>query len=183
MIRRLSLFAFFIVAGLSPVLWAAEELSAEPQHGASCMVQNSPFYQKLLAAGIFDVPMAYPENPKPLILLFRMAKNFHYDSDGKGMDDWQSADQTLKSYSGDCEDKAIWLYTQLRKNGFENTSLHIGRYASDSRKFHMWVTVSGVDGTILLDPTNQRKPWPESAFPKKSYRSLHIICGESCVSL
>lgn len=172
-----------LIAGVSPVYMSSRGLCAENQFGSNCSVQSSPFYQKLVNAGVFEAPFAELEHPKPVSLLFRMASSFHYNSDGLQKDRWQSADETQKSYRGDCEDKAIWLYTQMRLNGYHDTSLHIGRYASDSKKFHMWVSYKdGAGKTMLLDPTNQRKPWPAQTFPKESYQNSHVISGENCVS-
>ena len=133
---------------------------------------------------MFDLPALQPSNPQPMLLLFRVSRAFHYRSDKRRADSWQSAEETVKSYSGDCEDKAIWLYTQMRRNGYDDVSLHIGKYAPSSRKFHMWVTTRDESGTLLLlDPTMQRKPWPIDSFPKKNYKSLHIINGDDCVSI
>lgn len=100
------------------------------------------------------------------------------------MDQWQSADETSKSYNGDCEDKAIWLYTQMRRNGYRDISLVIGKYGPKSVEFHTWVTYIDDSGnTMLLDPTIQRKPWKIDAFHQKLYHPVHILKNEDCVSL
>lgn len=162
---------------------AAVPADAEMSFGGACLIQATPFYQKLLHAGVFDAPMP-PDNTRSMALLFKMARSFRYKSDKKKRDAWQSADQTSQYFSGDCEDKAIWLYTQMRRNGYRDVSLHIGKYGPSSQKFHMWVTyVDTENRTILLDPTMQRKPWDVSAFPERNYRSSHILSGEECVSL
>ena len=161
-------------------------LWANPSFSTACLIEATPFYHRLLQAQVFEpVEGQGGEKTQPINLLFRMARSFKYRSDRASVDRWQSADETSRFYSGDCEDKAIWLYTQLRRNGYEDVSLVIGRYGPSSREFHMWVTYKDAKGrTMLLDPTIQRKPWPEKAFPKKLYRPAHIILdGNDCVSL
>lgn len=117
-------------------------------------------------------------------MLFRMARSFRYTSDKSKTDKWQSASETSRSYRGDCEDKAIWLYTRMRQDGYRDASFVIGRYGPSSVEFHCWVTyVNEAGETILLDPTIQRKPWKIDAFPERLYRPMHILKNEDCVSL
>jgi hypothetical protein len=178
----LRVFVLAAALALSPENTA--EVSADTVFGSSCFIQTTPFFNRLETAGVFDVPAIHAETPKPMILLFRMALSFHYAHDAKKEDNWQSADETTKYFSGDCEDKAIWLYTHMRRNGYKDVSLHIGKYAPSSRKLHMWVSYVDNDRkTMLLDPTNQRKPWTVESFPSKLYRSKHILNGSDCVSL
>ena len=161
-----------------------QDLRAEARLGPGCFIRSTPFYQKLLSAGVFDIPLGRPADPQPVQLLFRMARSIHYASDRSRRDRWQSADETSRYFSGDCEDKAIWLYTQMRRNGRDDAALHIGKYTPSSRKFHMWVTLEDGSGrTLLLDPTIQRKPWDAEAFPKRNYKSMHVIKGDDCVSI
>ena len=122
--------------------------------------------------------------PMPIQMLFRVARSFRYSSDKTAKDIWQSADETSKSYHGDCEDKTIWLYTQMRRNGYRDPSLVIGKYGPASTEFHTWVTYIDDSGeTILLDPTIQRKPWKMDVFPKKFYHPTFILRGGECISV
>lgn len=175
---RIALFAVLVF------FFAAQADAAEPQFGVSCLIQASPFYQRLLGAGVFDAVPAHIESHQPAQLLFRVARGLRYNSDRSKDDKWQTADETLKNYGGDCEDKAIWLYTKMRQNGYRDVALHIGKYAPSSEKYHMWVTYVESDGrTLLLDPTIQVKPWEVGKFPERNYRSSHILTGDDCVSL
>src|SRR5262249_23948429 len=153
-------------------LAAAPSSSAYPEFGSGCLVKSTPFYQRLIGAGIFEPEKIAPTGEeKPLQLLFRIARFIPYDPDHNKEDIWQSADETSKIFSGDCEDKAIWLYTQLRRNGYSDVHLVIGKYGPSSTKFHVWVTYVDETGVNwLLDPTMQRKPWNIDAFPKNLYR-------------
>jgi hypothetical protein len=161
-------------------------LMANPRFSTSCLIEATPFYQRLIHAGVFE-PIAQlhiAQKAQPAALLFRMARSFKYTDDKSRKDVWQKANVTAQTYRGDCEDKAIWLYTQLRKNNYENVALVIGKYGPQSREFHMWVTYTDDAGQhMLLDPTIQRKPWKVSAFPDKLYRPAHVILsGGDCLS-
>ena len=106
--------------------------------------------------------------------LFATAHAFRYAPDGR-RDYWQSAEETQRRRSGDCEDKAVWLYTELRRSGYENVHLVIGRYTQVSPGLHVWLTLTDDSGSIwVLDPTIQRKPWKADAFPKSSYEPLIV---------
>ena len=159
---------------------------AEPSFASSnCMIEYSPFYQKLLKAGVFDLTTAPDaEKTEPMKLLFIKAHLFHYASETKSQTEkWQSAEETTRLFSGDCADKAIWLYTHMRKNGYQNVSLVIGRYSPSSRVLHMWLTYEETPGeTLLLDPTMQRKPWKVSDFSKRYYKPVYMLSGDKCVA-
>jgi hypothetical protein len=177
--RYLNLPSWSSVLILSLLL--TSDLFAEPISYSNCLTESSSFYKKLQNAGVLGMPLSQPDNPKPASFLFRLARAFRYE-DKRG-DRWQSPDETAKSYRGNCADKAIWLYARLRENGYENASLHIGRYAHDSRVLHAWVTLTEDSGKkLLLDPTNQKKPWPVEMFFGKGYKSLYAITGDNCVS-
>jgi predicted transglutaminase-like cysteine proteinase len=93
--------------------------------------------------------------------------------DDPRQDYWQSADETSRKRSGDCEDIAIWLYTRLKEAGCEDLELVIGRYRTIDSKLHMWVTYRDMEGeTYILDPVIQKKPWKASFFGKGFYTTL-----------
>ena len=170
---------------LCVVLCEPKTLWAEADFSSGCMVQYSPFYQKLVSAGVFDVPLASPvAQAEPFQILFLKAHLFHYSWDKDRQEQWQSPEETSRLFSGDCADKAIWLYTHLRRNGYQNVSLVIGRYSPSSKVLHMWVTYVDPSGSkLLLDPTIQRKPWKAENFDKRYYKPLYILSGSDCISL
>ena len=157
---------------------------AETELSSACFV-GTPLYQKLLGAGVLSVPIEAPlAKQEPALLLFLKARLIHYSWDRMKMERWQSADETSRAFSGSCADKAIWLYTHMRRNGYKNTTLIIGRYSPSSKVLHMWVTYQAPDGSVmLLDPTIQKKPWRQDAFPGKFYKRQVIIDGSSCVGV
>ena len=176
----------FVSFALLSILALAEAgtLRAEAELGVACLV-DSPFYQKLRSAGVLDVPVLPPSGVvEPLRLLFIKARLIHYSWDKLKTEHWQSADETSRVFSGSCADKAIWLYTHLRRNGYGNASLVIGRYSPSSKVLHMWVTYEEPSGSeMLMDPTIQRKPWKATDFSTRFYKPLLVINGKSCVSV
>jgi hypothetical protein len=176
-------YASLSAAVLLAVLAASGDASANTRFNPGCLIETTPFYQKLQSAGVFDVPATRENSGRPVELLFRIARSIRYNRDKTKHDLWQSADETSKFLRGDCEDKAIWLYTTLRREGYQDVSLHIGKYGPTSQKFHMWVTYVDGGRTLLLDPTMQRRAWDVNAFSEKFYRSNHILTGSDCVSL
>ncbi len=147
-----------------------------------CVVESSPFYDKLLKAGVFEVSPQAVTNPEPMPVLLMKAHLFRYrEEDYKKKEKWQSAEETARAFQGDCADKAIWLYTHMRQNGYQNVSLVIGRYSPSSRVLHAWVTYVEPSGTtLLLDPTMQRKPWKITDFSKRYYKPVYALSGDDC---
>ena len=160
--------------------------SAEPAFiNTGCMVGSSPFYDKLLRAGVFDAVPQPVQRPESVPVLLMKAHLFRYTTEDRyKKEKWQSADETARLFQGDCADKAIWLYTHLKKNGYQNVSLVIGRYSPSSKVLHMWVTYGDPSGnTLLLDPTMQRKPWKVTDFPKRYYKAVYILNGDNCTAV
>ena len=172
---------------LLSAVWTAPVVHcAEPIFNTGCMVETSPFYDKLLRAGVFDTVTQPALRAEPMQVLLMKAHLFRYTSEDRSKKEtWQSADETARIFQGDCADKAIWLYTHLKKNGYQNVSLIIGRYSPSSRVLHMWVTyVEPSSGnTLLLDPTMQRKAWKVTDFPKRFYKPVYILNGDNCVAV
>ena len=174
---------FLALLAVTPFfLGAAGPLRAEPILNTGCMIESSPFYDKLLRAGVFDVVMHPAPQPEAVQVLLMKAHLFRYSSEGRSQKErWQSAEETARIFQGDCADKAIWLYTHLRQNGYQNVSLVIGRYSPSSKVLHMWVTYVEPSGTtLLLDPTMQRKPWKITDFSKRYYKPVYVLNGENC---
>ncbi len=96
--------------------------------------------------------------------LFWEARRFVYVKDGDG-DDWQSPWLTEMKQAGDCEDKALWLYTRLRAQGYDNVRLVIGHYRAMDKDYHVWIMHRDGEGiTRILDPTLQNRVWKLEQF-------------------
>lgn len=82
-----------------------------------------------------------------------MAGRFEYKADVPGADNWQLPFETEKLGAGDCDDKAIWLYSKLIKEGIDNVRLVLGNYKSGEISVHMWVDWYQDGQVFILDPT------------------------------
>jgi hypothetical protein len=141
-------------------------------------VQSTPYDHKMSEAGLLasHFPVYQTESAESL---FMKARSIRYVPDNPRMDYWQSAGETESRWAGDCEDKAIWLYTQLKKNGYHNVRLVIGRYRSIGNGFHVWVTFGEEqnEGLYLLDPTAQKRLWKSVDFSEGFYKALFSFDG------
>lgn len=145
--------------------------SASAAQDAPASVALTPFDSKLRSAGFFDAAALPQDGEASPETLFRIAHSFRYRSEAQ--DRWQSAEETDARRSGDCEDKALWLYQKLTQGGHREVSLVVGRKAG-ARGLHVWVTLRGAGNTLLiLDPSTQNRLWKESDFPKSSYVPLY----------
>ena len=78
----------------------------------------------------------------------------------KGRDHWQTPQETEINGYGDCEDKAIWLFTKLRANRYENVRLVVGKLKRSFHGYHAWVEYVDVKGvTHILDSSTQARIW------------------------
>jgi hypothetical protein len=143
------------------------------------LIKATPFDSRIDSAGAFG---AYDfsgalSNTRSGDELFLAARSIRYVSDGK-VDHWQTPQETQTRWSGDCEDKAIWLYAELKHSGYSNVRLVVGRYRSVDKGFHVWVSMAdGQGGVYILDPTAQKKVWKSSDFAENYYRPLYSFDG------
>jgi len=103
----------------------------------------------------------------------KTASRFRYKRDKKGADYWQLPEETEKLGTGDCEDKAIWLYSKLLKDGFEDVRLVIGKEKENSRIFHSWVAWYPQGKVYILDPANDSQMWELRKYPKGYYKPYY----------
>jgi hypothetical protein len=88
-------------------------------------------------------------------------------------DYWQLPQETESRGTGDCEDKAIWLYARLIQIGFENVRLVVGKYRVDEPAYHAWVVHNSTGKTYILDPTINDGLWDARRYPKGFYQPLY----------
>lgn len=155
---------------LTPCLHASLQMQGQ-------LIPATPYDGRFNSAGILDI-QAVSNSAQNMDALFNRAKAFRYEADSKGHDRWQTPEETEARWSGDCEDKAVWLYAQLKKDGYEGVRLVIGRKDSGSRGLHVWVTLDASDGTFyVLDPTALKRVWRSTDFSGGSYRPLYSFDG------
>ncbi len=143
------------------------------------LIPATPFDNKVMSSGAF-FPLTVPVSSRYLDTsdaLFEISRSFRYVPD-EGRDYWQTPEETEIKGSGDCEDKAVWLYVQLKKNNINSARLVIGRYRSIDRGFHVWVTLTNKDGRIMiLDPSKQKRVWALTDFSEKYYNPIYSFDG------
>jgi hypothetical protein len=143
------------------------------------LIPTTPFDNKVMSSGAF-FPLDVTASSHTLDTsdaLFEISRSFRYVSD-EGRDYWQTPEETEAKGSGDCEDKAVWLYVQLKKNNVDSARLVIGRYRSIDRGLHVWVTMTDKDGhMIVLDPSKQKRVWALTDFSEKYYNPIYSFDG------
>lgn len=144
------------------------------------LIPATPFDKKVAAAGAMRSYgfARFLESVRSGDELFLQARSIRYVADLPDEDYWQTPQETQTRWSGDCEDKAIWLYAHLKMNGYFNIRLVVGRYRGVDKGYHVWVTMpDGQDGYFILDPTAQKRIWKSSDFPEGSYKPLYSFDG------
>ena len=141
-------------------------------------IQATPYDRKLATAHFFDFG-GTGGSSSSMESLFYVARSFRYASDGQ-RDYWQSPSETEARRAGDCEDKAIWLYSRLKENGFVDVRLVVGKYRQMDRINHVWITCSDPSGTsYILDPAKQKRPWREGNFATGLYIPAYSFDGQT----
>lgn len=150
---------------------------------AEVMIRSTPYDQKLMRTGMLDPGYAMKRvaasSSDDIGNLFMQARAFRYSKDKDG-DFWQSPFETELKKSGDCEDKSVWLYHQLKQSGYQDARLVIGKLRRSDRGYHTWVTVKDRKGNLLImDPASQKKIWRAGDFNGDFYSALYSFDGVS----
>lgn len=162
------------------LIYCAGQLHAAETENDYVLPNNSPYKQKPALIEVLNTPIeAIPSDTiEPIDNFFWKARRFSYREE-KNRDDWQLPEDTERKRAGDCEDKALWLYAQLRAAGYENLSLVVGRYRSWDASLHVWLTRMDENGNVfILDPTVQNKVWPRNAFHPGFYQPIFLLGGK-----
>ncbi len=181
MLRFFRRYGFKSILSVSLALFTILPLPADIFVGTNGQLTfSTPFDQKIYSTGIFknhsgESPVLFGN--LDLEQIFNICRTFRYVSDSDG-DYWQSAEETEAKHSGDCEDKAIWLFSRLKMNGYESIRLVIGKYRPVDRQYHVWVTYQDPLGNeYLLDPTKQKHIWTMGQFSSDFYRPIFSFDG------
>ena len=144
-------------------------------------VAATPYDNRLKQCGVFGQPyewlVAHSIPEASMQILFNEARSFRYVAE-PDTDHWQTAEETSQKHSGDCEDKAIWLFNRLTKAGYSQLKLVIGKQREIDAQMHVWLTYEDSSGRIfLLDPTAQRKIWALSDLSEGWYQPIYAFDG------
>ena len=178
MFNKVQKNAVAVIALVGSLIGSPLLAAVEPMQGS--LVPATPYDGHMAQAGIFFLP-SIASGTESAESLFAKARTFRYQQDTRGEDYWQTPEETEAHWSGDCEDKAIWLFAQLKKNGFHDARLVIGRLNPSSRGFHVWVALMDKSGGsfYVLDPTAQKRIWRSTDFSDGSYRPLYSFDGSN----
>ncbi len=167
--------------GMSLILllqWVGSSRAAQIDH-YGYPIPNTPYDQKSALTDVLAGPYRDPAYPSAgsIDQIFRQARRFSYVTDKRG-DDWQSPQTTEERRAGDCEDIALWLYAQLRSEGYKNLILVVGKYRSGDTRCHVWLMHVDKNGDVLiLDPAIQKRIWPLNAFGQEFYQPIFLFDG------
>ena len=141
------------------------------------VIQATPYDNRFNASGAFSASLAAAGRVHSSDELFLRARTIRYAKDDTSKDYWQTPEETQARWAGDCEDKALWLFAELKKNGYDEVRLVVGRFRSTGG-YHVWVTMSdGQDNVWVLDPTAQKKIWKASDFGPGYYKAFYSFDG------
>lgn len=167
--------------GLCAASDAASPLSPRPSanHWQGRPVQTTPFDLKLMGSGFYEIEAAAPSpQRRTLQQIFDEAATFQYRKDS-GDDRWEkpAVTQTLKA--GDCEDMAIWLYEELKKNGYAGVRIMVGKFEAKDASHHTWAVCTAPDGSdFIIDPALQRRIWKRSDLLPELYLPSYSFDGK-----
>ena len=140
-------------------------------------IASTPFDDKVYGV-LPEEPLIRRLPKKSVDDLFAVARSFRYVHVPESP--WRTPEEIQASGSGDCADKSVWLYDQLKKNSYENVHLVIGKYRRIDSFFHVWVVYVDDQGkTFLLDPTIQKRIWESGQFKEGFYTAFYSYDGEN----
>jgi len=153
----------------------------DPTNVYGYSVAVTPYDQKI---ALKEVLMSHYTPPpasrrEPLDRIFFKARRIAYLKDRSG-DEWQSPSVTQTRKAGDCEDKALWLYDQLKRQGYgDSLRLVIGKYRAADKKLHVWLMRGGEGRNVyILDPANQDKVWDLQTMRPGFYKPFFSFDGD-----
>ncbi len=140
----------------------------------------TPFDLKVMASGFYQIDPSTP-SPERLSLsqIFEAAAVFHYRRDNAA-DDWQTPARTEQLQAGDCEDFALWVYNQLKKNGYAGARIMVGKFDAADARFHTWAVCSVGNGDdYIIDPALQTRVWKRSELLPELYQPQYSFDGRN----
>jgi len=97
----------------------------------------------------------------------RRAHRIAYEHTGDHV--WKSPEQVEQTSTGDCKEKALWLFSRLKSSGASSLEMVIGKRHLSDANFHAWIIVHHQGRTYLLDPAARGSVWETSDFEWDEY--------------
>ena len=113
----------------------------------------------------------------------RKAAKFKNKRDKKGQDYWQTPEETEERGTGDCEDKALWVYYKLFNQGFNVRLVLGGMYEWVSKTntmtyCHCWTQWYTPRGIYILDPGQKSRVLPATSTNRMKYHPWYSWQGD-----
>ena len=102
--------------------------------------------------------------------------------------EWKSPAEVDATGTGDCKDKALWLYAKLTEAGARDLEIVVGKKNSRSNEYHAWLYLTLGGRSYLLDPTYSGSVADLSEFrddeylPAYSYTASKVFAYRSAAS-
>lgn len=169
-----------ILTGGSEAAYSTLSQPVAPPSWSGRTVDITPFDLKIMASGFYGITSEAPESGRRTVQqIFDQAAAFQYERDDH-YDDWQEPSVTEKLKRGDCEDMAVWVYRELKKNGYENVRIMVGKFEVKDRNHHTWAVCAAPDGDDwIVDPALARKIWKRSDLLPEVYVPAYSFDGQS----
>ncbi len=169
--KILILSAFAVLS--SPLTGVCDTFAQDTSHTAAYDHVGTPIKATPYDNRYKKVNKHLEASKKKVKKLLKIASKFKYKEDRRGADNWQLPFETEKLGTGDCDDKAIWLYSKLIKEGIDDVRLVLGNYKSGEFSVHMWVNWYHDGQVFILDPTIDNGIRSAKQYSKDYYKPFY----------
>lgn len=140
-------------------------------------VPATPFDLKLIGSGFYAIQHeADGKERRTIQEIFNEAATFQYSRDPEG-DVWQDPSVTEKLRRGDCEDMAVWVYRELKRSGYDDVRIMVGKFELSDKRFHTWVVCRLEGADVIVDPALQRGVWLRAEISPDLYLPAYSFDG------
>lgn len=142
-------------------------------------VAMTPFDLKIMGSGFYTIREEVTDKERRTIQeIFNEAATFQYSRDPEG-DMWQDPSITEKLKRGDCEDMAVWVYRELKRSGYDDVRIMVGKFELHDKRFHTWVVCRLEGADVIIDPALQRGVWLRAEISTDLYLPAYSFDGRN----
>lgn len=177
---RIGLMVIILISGYAlPSAADPAPLHFSTHYWKGRAVETTPFDLKVMSSGIYQIEVDDSASQhRSIQAIFDEAASFKYRKDGSG-DSWQTPSVTKELKTGDCEDLAVWVYGELKKNGYAGIRIMVGKLEAADAAYHTWtVCVSPEGDDLIIDPALQQKIWKRSDLLPEIYLPFYSFDGQ-----
>ena len=145
----------------------------------------------LLASVLISMPLVPPQVKDAQSLSDYMRAEFTYKAEPKGEDYWQTAEETAKLKTADCDDFALYAQKVLQNLGFESVAIAIkgrdkffhaicvvkveGKYRYFSNQYYSYFKEFETINEIVTFECTDWKWWGEISLPHEIKNFHHKV--------